>query len=241
MSPTARLLSAIRLAAALSLGLGLAAHHPAAAVETAQVLPPPQAEMPAADGVPLETAVLAGGCFWGVQGVFEHVKGVARVLSGYAGGTEATANYETVSSGRTGHAEAVEVSFDPKTVSYGQILQIFFSLAHDPTEIDRQGPDRGTQYRSAIFTRDEAQRRVAESYIAQLDKAGVFRRKIATKVGKLDGFYPAEAYHQDYLRRHADSIYIIINDLPKIANLKRLFPSVYEEVPVTVPVTRSGS
>jgi peptide-methionine (S)-S-oxide reductase len=244
MSNAAQLFHAIRLPAAsvLSLILGLSASQPAAAAEAAQLLPPPQAEMPAAAGTQLETAVLAGGCFWGVQGVFEHVKGVDRVLSGYAGGTAASASYEVVSSGKTGHAESVEIEFDPKTISYGQILQIFFSVALDPTEVNRQGPDSGAQYRSEVFTRNEAQERVAQSYIVQLNQAGIFHRPIATKVDKLDGFYPAEAYHQDYLLRHPESMYIVINDLPKIANLKRLFPAVYQETPVTVPpAARSGS
>jgi peptide-methionine (S)-S-oxide reductase len=240
MSLAARFFTSLRLPAALA--LGLAAYHSAAAAETAQVVPPPQADMPAAEAAPLQTAVLAGGCFWGVQGVFAHVKGVDRVLSGYAGGTAETASYETVSSGRTGHAESVEIQFDPKTISYGQILQIFFSVALDPTEVNRQGPDSGAQYRSEVFARNEAQQKVAESYIAQLNQAGVFRRPIATKVDKLDGFYPAEAYHQDYLLRHPDSMYIMINDLPKVANLKRLFPTVYQETAVTVPPgARSGS
>jgi peptide-methionine (S)-S-oxide reductase len=238
MTLAARFLALIALPAALFLSL---TGGPAAA-DTAQVVPPPQADMPASEAAPLQTAVLAGGCFWGVQGVFEHVKGVNRVLSGYAGGTAETANYETVSSGRTGHAESVEIQFDPKTISYGQILQIFFSVALDPTEVDRQGPDSGTQYRSEVFTRDAAQQKVAQSYIAQLDQAGIFHRPIATKVDKLDGFYPAEAYHQDYLLRHPDSMYIMINDLPKVANLKRLFPTVYQETPVTVPASaRPGS
>jgi peptide-methionine (S)-S-oxide reductase len=238
MTLAARFLALIALPVALILGL---TGGPAAA-DTAQVVPPPQADMPASEPATLQTAVLAGGCFWGVQGVFQRVKGVDRVLSGYAGGTAETANYETVSSGRTGHAESVEIQFDPKTISYGQILQIFFSVALDPTEVNRQGPDSGTQYRSEIFVSDEAQQKVAQSYIAQLDQAGIFHRPIATKVDKLDGFYPAEAYHQDYLLRHPDSMYIMINDLPKVANLKRLFPTVYREIPVTVPAAaRSGS
>jgi peptide-methionine (S)-S-oxide reductase len=238
MTLVARFLTSLGLPAIVLAGL---AAWPAAA-DTAQVVPPPQADVPATEGPALQTAVLSGGCFWGVQGVFEHVKGVDRVLSGYAGGTAETANYETVSSGRTGHAESVEIQFDPKTISYGQLLQIFFSVALDPTEVDRQGPDSGTQYRSEIFVRDEAQQKVAQGYIAQLDKAGVYHRPIATRVDKLDGFYPAEGYHQDYLLRHPESMYIMINDLPKVANLKRLFPTVYQETPVTVPPSaRAGS
>ncbi|MDB5406263.1 MAG: methionine sulfoxide reductase [Rhodospirillales bacterium] len=241
MSIAAGLFKSFRAASALALILGLSAYPQAVSAETAQLVPPPQADLPAAGGG-MATAVLAGGCFWGVQGVFEHVKGVDRVLSGYAGGTAETASYETVNSGRTGHAESVEIQFDPKTISYGQILQIFFSVALDPTEVNRQGPDSGPQYRSEVFVRDEAQQKVAQSYIAQLDQAGIFRRPIATKVDKLDGFYPAEAYHQDYLLRHPESLYIVVNDMPKIANLKRLFPAVYQETPVTVPpAARSGS
>jgi peptide-methionine (S)-S-oxide reductase len=244
MSLAARFLPLIQLrpaAAILSLILGLSAFQLAAAAETAQLAPPPQSDIQPAAGNQLETAVLAGGCFWGVHGVFQHVKGVDRVLSGYAGGTAATANYEIVSSGRTGHAESVEIKFDPNTISYGQILQIFFSVALDPTEVNRQGPDSGPQYRSEIFAANEAQQQVAQRYIAQLDQAGVFRRPIATKVSRLDRFYPAEPYHQDYLLRHPDSMYIVINDLPKVANLKRLFPAAYQEKPVTSPLARTGS
>src|SRR5471030_3158179 len=234
MSNAAQLLHAIRLPAAsvLSLVLGLSASQPVAAAETAQLLPPPQAEMPAAAGTQLETAVLAGGCCWGVQGVFEHVKGVDRVLSGYAGGTAASASYEVVSSGKTGHAESVEIEFDPKTISYGQILQIFFSVALDPTEVNRQGPDQGTQYRSEVFATDPAQHHAAAAYIAQLDQLHVFNRPIATRVDPLPSFYPAEAYHQDYLEHHPDQPYIAYNDIPKVENLKRLFPDAYLDKPV---------
>ncbi len=178
--------------------------------------------------------MLAGGCFWGVQGVFQHVKGVSQVLAGYAGGEKATAVYEMVGTGETGHAESVQIKFDPAQVSYGQILRIFFSVAHDPTELDRQGPDEGTQYRSAIFYADAEQRRIAEAYIAQLGKAGLFAAPIVTRVDALKGFYAAEGYHQDFLVRNPTYPYIVINDLPKVANLKRLFPDSWREQPVTV-------
>jgi peptide-methionine (S)-S-oxide reductase len=180
----------------------------------------------------LQTAVLSGGCFWGVQGVYEHVKGVQKVVSGYAGGDRSTAQYETVGTGTTGHAESVQITFDPAKVSYGELLQIFFSVAHDPTQLNRQGPDSGSQYRSAIVYSDDAQKNIANAYIAQLDQAGVFHRPIVTKVAHLKGFYPAEGYHQDYLALNPTNPYIAINDLPKIENLKRLFPDYYSDRPV---------
>ena len=203
---------------------------PARAEGAAQVLPAPAVDVPVSDGV--QTAVLSGGCFWGVQGVFEHVRGVRKVLAGYAGGAAATASYEAVSEGNTGHAESVQVQFDPKQISYGRILQIFFSVALDPTEVNEQGPDEGTQYRSGIFAADPAQHRAAVAYIAQLDQLRVFARPIATRVDPLTGFYPAEAYHQDYLERHPDQPYIAYNDIPKVENLKRLFPEEFLEKPV---------
>jgi len=185
-----------------------------------------------------ETAVLAGGCFWGVQAVFQHVNGVSRAVSGYAGGSKANAVYELVGSGNTGHAESVEVTFDPRVISYGQILQIFFSVAHNPTELNRQGPDVGPQYRSAIFVTDAAQRRISEAYIAQLDKAGIFRKKIATQVNDPMPFYAAEAYHQNYATLHPTDLYIRYHDLPKIEGLKRLFPSVARAAPVLVSTVK---
>jgi peptide-methionine (S)-S-oxide reductase len=203
------------------------------AAEPAIAIPPP-AESPAAEGQGLQKVVIAGGCFWGVQGVFQHVKGVTSAVSGYAGGSPEQANYSAVSTGSTGHAESVEVAFDPKIVSYGQILQVFFSVAHDPTQLDRQGPDVGSQYRSEIFTQDEAQAALAKSYIAQLDKAAVFRGKIVTKIEPLKTFSAAEAYHQDYLVDHPNQLYIVYNDRPKIDNLKRLFPDLYRPTPKLV-------
>jgi peptide-methionine (S)-S-oxide reductase len=185
-----------------------------------------------------ETAVFAGGCFWGVQGVFQHVKGVKNAVSGYAGGAANTAQYERVSNGNTGHAESVEVTFDPAQVSYGTLLQIYFSVAHNPTELNRQGPDSGTQYRSAIFTQSSEQQRVAQAYIAQLDAAHSFNKPIVTKLETYNGFYPAEEEHQDFLTEHPTYPYIVINDLPKVAQLKQLYPDRYQETPVLVKAGR---
>jgi peptide-methionine (S)-S-oxide reductase len=191
----------------------------------------PAVDAPKAPGS-MQTAVIAAGCFWGVQGVFEHVKGVQRAVSGYAGGSQRTADYETVSSGTTGHAESVMITFDPAQISYGEILQIAFSVAHDPTELNRQGPDVGTQYRSAIFYADAGQQRIAQDYIAQLNQAHAFARPIVTEVAPLKGFYPAEGYHQDYLVHHPSAPYIAFNDLPKVQNLEREFPELYTAQPV---------
>src|SRR6185437_10855231 len=181
-----------------------------------------------------EVAVVAGGCFWGVQGVFQHVDGVIKAVSGYAGGQKDTAEYETVSSGKTGHAESVQITFDPHRISYGRILQIYFSVAHDPTEINRQGPDTGTQYRSTIFPTSDEQAKVAKAYIAQLDEAHAYKVKIATTIEPGKTFYPAEDYHQDFLARHPNYPYIVIYDLPKIADLKASFPDFYRADPVLV-------
>ena len=177
------------------------------------------------------TAVVAGGCFWGIQAVFEHVKGVIKATSGYSGGSANTAEYETVSTGATGHAESVKIVYDPSEVTYGELLRVFFSVAHDPTELNRQGPDSGTQYRSVIFYGDDEQKKIAEAYIAQLDQAGVFKRKIVTQVVALKAFYPAEAYHQDYATRHPNQPYIAFNDAPKVENLKKSFPELWVEKP----------
>ena len=211
---------------------GLMAAHPSAAEEP-RALPAPVADEKAQPGG-TESAVFAGGCFWGVQGVFQHVKGVVNAVSGYAGGEASTAQYETVSTGETGHAESVRVTFDPRQVSYGKLLQIYFSVAHDPTELNRQGPDEGTQYRSEIFAANPEQASIAKAYIAQLDGVRAFNATIVTKVEPLNGFYPAEGYHQDYLTRHPTQPYIAINDLPKVAALKRLFPDQYRSDPVLV-------
>ena len=200
--------------------------------EPVLLAPPAQDEV--ASNTHTEKAVLAGGCFWGIQGVFQHVQGVSRVVSGYAGGGEATAHYETVGSGVTGHAESVEITFDPAQISYGALLQIFFSVAHDPTELDRQGPDSGSQYRSAIFPATPSQRQVAQAYIAQLDANHAFHAAIATRIEDGAHFYPAEDYHQDFLALHPHYPYIVVNDLPKVAHLKQVFPTRYRDQPVLV-------
>jgi peptide-methionine (S)-S-oxide reductase len=198
-----------------------------AANATGVAIPDPALDAPLAAGKGEQTAVLAGGCFWGIEAVFEHVNGVTDVTSGYSGGTAETANYETVSSGETGHAESVRITYDPSRISYGQLLKVFFAVAHDPTELNRQGPDTGTQYRSAIFYSDEEQKRIAEAYIKQLNQAKVFERPIVTQVTRLNSYYQAEKYHQDYAVHHPDDSYIVINDLPKVANLRRQFPKLY--------------
>jgi peptide-methionine (S)-S-oxide reductase len=190
-------------------------------------VPSPAADEARATAAGKQTAVVAGGCFWGIQAVFQHVKGVVNATSGYSGGSAKTADYETVSGGRTGHAESVEIVYDPAQITYGELLRIFFSVAHDPTEFDRQGPDEGTQYRSVIFYGNGEQKRIAEAYIAQLDQAKVFGHKIVTQVVPLKGFYPAEAHHQNYAALHPDNPYIVYNDAPKVANLRREFPELY--------------
>lgn len=226
-----------RLCAALATAGGLIASTAAPAAERAFIIPPPAAEQPATSAdtnATQEKAVIAGGCFWGVQAVFQHVKGVSNAVSGYAGGQANTANYNAVSGGRTGHAEAVEITYDPKQVSYGQLLQIYFSVAHDPTQLNRQGPDHGTQYRSAVFPANDSQRKVAEAYIAQLNKTGVYPKALATTIEPLQAFYPAEDYHQDYLVRNPNSMYIVINDVPKVENLAKTFPDAWRDKPVLV-------
>ncbi len=200
--------------------------------EAGTPLPPPEIDSPKSASSGTETAVLAGGCFWGVQGVFQHTKGVKQVFAGYSGGEKARATYEQVGTGQTGHAESVQIIFDPREISYGEILRIYFSVAHDPTQLNRQGPDIGSQYRSVIFYADPLQQRIAQAYVAQLGRAHVFPQPIVTRVDPLRAFYPAEGYHQDFLIRHPDHPYIFSNDLPKIANLKRLFPQEYREQPV---------
>jgi peptide-methionine (S)-S-oxide reductase len=232
MSP--RRFSRLSLCAAAIGALAVAAFAvaPSLAAEDAVVIPAPTADAQGAGNI--QTAVLAGGCFWGVQGVFQHTAGVVNAVSGYAGGTKATADYNTVSGGTTGHAESVEIKFDPKKISYGKILQIYFSVAHDPTQLNRQGPDSGTQYRSAIFTTNDEQKKVAEAYIAQLNAAKVYKKPIVTKIGPLEAFYPAEAYHQDYLTLHPTQPYIAYNDIPKVENLKKIFAENYIEKPTLV-------
>jgi peptide-methionine (S)-S-oxide reductase len=205
--------------------------------EKGRTIPAPSVDETAGDAKS-EVAVLAGGCFWGVQGVYQHVKGVKSAISGYAGGQKNTAQYDVVSRGDTGHAESVRVTFDPRKITYGQILQVFFSVAHDPTQLNRQGPDHGTQYRSAIFAGNAEQARVAEAYITQLNDARVFDRPIVTKIELERPFYQAEPYHQDFLQRNPTYPYIVINDMPKIGELKRLFPDLYQSSPVLVGITQ---
>ncbi len=234
---TIRRWTAVVAALSLALGLGVGARAVSFGGEAAVLVPPPAVDKPPVDNAkvsaPTQVAVLAGGCFWGVQGVYQHVRGVQQVLSGYAGGTRETADYETVSRGASRHAESVEIRFDPKEVSYGEILQIYFSVVHDPTQLDRQGPDVGSQYRSNIFYADDTQKRIALAYIAQLDRAKVFGRQIVTRVDPLGGFYPAEAYHQDFLIRNPTYPYIVVHDLPKLEHLKKMFPARYRERPIT--------
>ncbi len=212
--------------------------------QVAHTIPAPAVDEQAGGGAQMgtsEVAVLAGGCFWGVQGVFQHVNGVTSAVSGYAGGDQKTAHYEMVGSGRTGHAESVRITFDPRKVSYGRILQIYFSVAHDPTQLNRQGPDVGTEYRSAIFPANPEHARIARAYIAQLDQARVFKAAIVTRIEPDREFYDAEDYHQDFLTRHPGHPYIVYNDLPKIEDLKRLFPEAYRADPVLVAAARPSN
>jgi peptide-methionine (S)-S-oxide reductase len=211
------------LAAVLPLGRGATCNAAGATV----AIPNPSVDAPLAPTKGQQTAVLAGGCFWGIQAVFEHLKGVIRATSGYSGGSAETAQYERVSTGRTGHAESVQVIYDPSQISYGQLLKVFFSVAHDPTQVDRQGPDTGTQYRSAIFYASDEQKRIAQAYVDQLNQAKVFPKPIATQIVTLNKFYPAEDYHQDYADNHPENMYIVINDLPKVENLHKQFPELY--------------
>lgn len=221
------------LVAALALSAVLLGPGRANAAEPAVAIPPPVVDEPATKPG-LETAVLAGGCFWGVQGVFQHVEGVTKAVSGYAGGSADDAVYETVGTGRTGHAESVEITYDPSRVTFGRLLQVYFSVAHNPTQLDYQGPDRGPQYRSTVFAASPEQERIARSYIAQLDEAGLYPGKIVTTLETGKAFYPAEAYHQDFLERNPTYPYIVYNDLPKIENLKKLFPDIYRAEPALV-------
>ncbi|MGE5651525.1 MAG: peptide-methionine (S)-S-oxide reductase MsrA [Bacillota bacterium] len=205
-----------------------------ASAENAGQIPPPAIDVPVKTGDAQDTAVFAGGCFWGVQAVFQHTRGVLNAVSGYAGGKKETADYSSVSTGNTGHAESVLVTYDPRQISYGKLLQIYFSVAHDPTQLNKQFPDSGTQYRSAIFYKNADQKRVAEQYIRQLDAAHVYHDKIVTQLAPFTAYYPAEDYHQDYATLHPESGYIARFDLPKIADLKRLYPEQYRETPVLV-------
>jgi peptide-methionine (S)-S-oxide reductase len=216
--------------------LGLSCRVNADAVN--QTIPAPSVDTPSAEATGPQVAVLAGGCFWGLQGMFEHVQGEKKVVAGYAGGDKATAHYEMVGTETTGHAESVEITFDPKQVSHGQLLRLFFSVAHDPTQLDGQGPDSGPSYRSEIFFATPTQERVARAYVAQLTQAKVFRSPIVTKIEPLKAFYTAEDYHQDYLIHHPDQPYIRLNDLPKIDALKRVYPELYRPMPVALASAR---
>lgn len=220
------------LLSVLAVGLAIASLR-GTTQEKARMVPAPAVDEPVG-GRASETAVLAGGCFWGVQGVYQHTNGVTNAVSGYAGGDKAAAEYKQVGSGRTGHAEAVQITFDPRVVTYGQLLQVFFSVAHDPTQLNRQGPDVGTQYRSTIFPSTAEQAGVAKAYIEQLNRARVFDSPIVTTIESGRAFYPAEAYHQDFLTNNPTYPYIVINDLPKIADLERMFPTLYRAKPVLV-------
>ena len=231
MSASAKSTSTVAVFGAVAIALGLF-ELPGHAAEMGVKIPAPAVDE-AASGAS-ETVVLAGGCFWGVQGVFEHAAGVKNAVSGYAGGTKADPTYEEVSSGETGHAESVQITFDPKKISYGKILQIFFSVVQNPTEKNFQGPDEGTQYRSAVFTTSDEQKRVAAAYVAQLDAGKVFAKPIVTEVTSLNVFYKAENYHQDYATLHPDQPYIAFNDLPKIANLKAMYADVWQDKPTLV-------
>lgn len=224
-------------AAALTLAAcGLACRVGADAIN--KVIPAPALDTPAAEATGTQTAVLAGGCFWGLQGMFEHVQGVTKVVAGYSGGTKETAHYETVGTERTGHAESVEITFDPKKISYGQLLRLYFSVAHDPTELNRQGPDSGPSYRSEIFFTSPAQERVAKAYVTQLSQGKVFGSPIVTKIEPMKGFYPAEGYYQDFLIHNPTYPYIVRNDLPKIDALKKVYPELYRETPVMLSSAR---
>ena len=234
---TGRQADAVCLVAVVALLAGAWLRMPSA-VAAARVVPAPAVDA-SASTASSEVAVLAGGCFWGVQGVFQHVKGVKNAVSGYAGGKEATAEYEVVSTGSTGHAESVQITFDPREITYGQLLQIFFSVAHDPTQLNRQGPDHGPQYRSAIFPTSADQARIAEAYISQLNGAHAFTSKIVTTVESGRSFYPAEDYHQDFLTLHPTHGYIVVNDLPKVDDLERFFPERFRKDPVLVRAAAS--
>jgi peptide-methionine (S)-S-oxide reductase len=195
--------------------------------KAAAAVPNPAVDAPTAASKGEQTAVVAGGCFWGIQAVFQHVKGVVKATSGYSGGGANTAEYELVSTGDTGHAESVKITYDPSQITYGQLLRVFFSVAHDPTQLNRQGPDSGSQYRSVIFYGSDEQKQIAEAYVVQLEKARVFPRAIVTQVVPLKAFYPAEAYHQDYATHHPHDLYIVYNDAPKVAHLRQEFPELY--------------
>ncbi len=233
LQKSGRMRAAWTVAIAGVIAAGAVVMRSASQAEAARVIPSPAADVSASQATS-EVAVLAGGCFWGVQGVFQHLKGVTGAVSGYAGGAKHTAHYEVIGQGTTGHAESVQVTFDPRQITYGRLLQVFFSVAHDPTQLNRQGPDFGTQYRSAIFPTNADQARVAKAYIDQLNAARAFDKAIVTRIEMNHPFYVAEDYHQDFLTRHPTHRYIVVNDLPKIEELKRVFPDLYRATPVLV-------
>jgi peptide-methionine (S)-S-oxide reductase len=228
------------LALAVALSAACAGPGPSPRAAASATIPGPALDEPAAGQGTSETAVLAGGCFWGVQGIYQHVKGVNEAVSGYAGGDASTAQYETVGTGTTGHAESVRITYDPNQVSFRQLLHIFFAVVQDPTELNRQGPDVGEQYRSAIFPQNDVQKRVADAYIAQLSQAKVFDAPIVTRTESNSGFFPAEDYHQDYLNSHPTAAYIAANDMPKLDGLRQMFPELYRERPVLVYAPTHG-
>ncbi len=240
LTTKARGFAALAVCLALAVALFAVLDGPGSRATASATIPGPVLDEPAGSSVTSETAVLAGGCFWGVQGVYQHVKGVSSAVSGYAGGDASTAQYETVGSGTTGHAESVRITFDPRQVSYGQLLHIFFAVVNDPTELNRQGPDVGTQYRSAIFPQNDVQKRVADAYIAQLNQAKVFDAAIVTRTDRDSGFFPAEDYHQDYLNSNPTALYIATNDMPKLDGLRQMFPDLYREQPVLVHAVNHG-
>jgi len=228
------------LTAGMLAAAALAWHAAPSSAEPARRVPAPAADLPASPTTKYDVAVFAGGCFWGVQGVFQRVKGVNNAVSGYAGGNAKTARYEDVGSGRTGHAESVRITYDPRQISYGKLLQIYFSVAHDPTQLNRQGPDTGPQYRSTVFAENAEQAHIAKAYIVQLNQARTFGKPLATTIEMAKPFYAAESYHQDFLTRHPGNEYIVFNDLPKIEDLKKLFPESYRSKPVLVNAAKGS-
>jgi peptide-methionine (S)-S-oxide reductase len=235
-------LSALIVAVSLAVLVSVACTGPGSSPRAAATatIPAPAIDEPAGTKGASETAVLAGGCFWGVQGVYQHVRGVMQAVSGYAGGDASTAQYETVGTGTTGHAESVRITYDPGQVSFGQLLHVFFAVVHDPTELNRQGPDVGNQYRSAIFPQNDTQKRIADAYIAQLNQAKVFDAPVVTRTDAGSGFFPAEDYHQDYLNAHPTASYIATNDMPKVDGLKQMFPDLYRAQPALVHAVNGG-
>jgi peptide-methionine (S)-S-oxide reductase len=240
LTPKRRGYAALAVFVALAVALFAVLDGSGSRATASVTIPAPTLDEPAGTSATSETAVLAGGCFWGVQGVYQHVRGVSSAVSGYAGGDASTAHYDTVGTGSTGHAESVRITYDPTQVSFGQLLHIFFSVVHDPTELNRQGPDVGEQYRSAIFPQNDIQQKVADAYIAQLNRARVFDAPLVTRTDRASGFFPAEDYHQDYLNSNPTAAYIAINDMPKLDGLRQMFPDMYREQPVLVHAVNHG-